>query len=160
MYGRSYAFRAQVTGVTAGRPVLQLQAPTNASLVILRAYIGQETSETSTQTGIRLVTKSSAATVTAATIGTDIMPLDFDDAASTVQTGTSNTGYNASTTGTTTAAGGVKVQESWNIVGNGWLWLPVPEERITVPAGVIFALEPTETIATNLFNCGIHFLEM
>jgi UDP-N-acetylglucosamine 2-epimerase len=157
--GRRYAFRRQVTGLTAGQPALQIQAPTNKSIILLRAYIGQETSETSLQTAIRLVRKSAAATVTAAVIGTDVVPLDLNDAASTVQVGTAATGYAASTTGTS-ATGGVIHQESFNQVGSGWLWLPVPEERIVVGAGAILALEPTETNATNLFNCGIVFVEI
>jgi|SRR5215218_6415005 len=159
MYGRSYTFRARITGITADRPVLQIQAPTNKTLYILRAYAGQETSETSLQTAFRLARKSAAATVTAAVIGTDVVALDSNDSASTVQVGTAATGYNASTTGTT-ATGGTLHQEAWNQVGGGWLYLPLPEERIAVPAGTILALEPVETIGTNIFDCGITFLEI
>lgn len=154
--GRTFAFRRQVTGLTAGQPALQIQAPTNKSIVLIRAYIGQETSETSLQTSVRIVRKSAAATVTAATIAADVRPLDTSNT-STVQVGTAATGYAASTTGTTSDT---LIQESYNQVGSGWLWLPVPEERIVVPAGGLIALEPVETIATNLFNCGIVFVEI
>lgn len=157
MYGRSYVFRRQVTGTTADRALLQIQAPTDTSIVILRAWVNQETSEASLQTGIRLARKSAAQTVTAAVIATDVFPLDPDDAASTVQVGTAATGYVGTTAGTTS---GVLIQEGYNVVGNGWLYLPVPEERILLKAGAIIALESTETIATSLFNCGIVFLEM
>lgn len=157
MYGRSYVFRRQVTGLTADRALLQLQAPSDTSLVILRAWCSQETSETSLQTGIRLTRKSTAQTVTAAVIATDVFPLDPDDAASTVQVGTANTGYVGTTAGGTSS---VLIQEGYNVVGSGWLYLPVPEERITVKAGAFLILEATETIATSLFNCGIVFLEL
>ncbi len=157
MYGRTYVFRRQVTGVTADRALLQLQAPTDTSIIILRAWVGQETSETSLQTGIRLARKSAAQTVTAAVLATDVLSLDPDSASATVQVGTAATGYVGTTAGTTSA---VLIHEAYNVVGSGWLYLPVPEERITVKAGGFLTLEATETIAASLFDCGIVFAEM
>lgn len=154
--GRRYAFRRQITNLTADRAMLQIQAPTTKSIILARAYVSQNSVETSTQTGVRLVRKSAAATVTAAVIANDVRPLDSNDAASTVQVGTSATGYAASTAGTNSDT---LIQESYNIVGSGWLWLPVPEMRIVVPATTIIALEAVETI-TGVFECGIEFIEI
>lgn len=155
MSNRAYSFRRQITNMAADRALLQIKAPTDASIIILRAWVGQSSSETSTQTACRIVRKSSAATVTAAVIATDVFPLDEDDAASTVQVGTTSTGYNASTAGTNSAT---LLQEPYNIVGNGYLYLPVPQELITVKAGGIIALEAVEAITATV-ECGIIFLE-
>lgn len=155
MNGRSYSYRRQITNMAADRALLQIQAPSDASIVILRAWVGQSSSETSTQTAVRIVRKSAAATVTAAVIATDVFPLDPDDAASTLQVGTANTGYNASTAGTNS---GTLIQEAYNIVGNGWLYLPVPEERIVVKAGAFIALEAVEAITATV-ECGVIFME-
>ena len=142
--------------MAADRALLQIQAPSDTSIVILRAWVGQSSSETSTQTAIRLVRKSAAATVTAAVIANDVRPLDPDDTASTVQVGTSATGYNASTAGTNADT---LIQEAYNIVGSGWLYLPVPEERITVKAGGIIAIEAVEAVTATV-ECGVIFLEL
>jgi hypothetical protein len=156
MNGRPYVFRRQLTNATADRALLQLQAPTDTSLYIVRAWVNQNASTTSAAVGIRIVRKSSAATVTAAVIATDIRPLDPDDTASTVQVGTSSTGYNASNAGTNTDT---LIQEGFNLVGNGWLYLPVPEERIVVKAGGIIALEAV-TAMTATLEAGIVFREL
>lgn len=156
MYGRTYVFRRQLTNATADRALLQIQAPTDTSIIILRAWCSQNASTTSAAVGIRLVRKSAAATVTAAVIATDVFPLDPDDSASTLQVGTTATGYNASNAGTNS---GTLLQEGFNLVGGGWLYLPVPEERITVKAGGIIAVEAVTTMTATL-EAGVVFLEV
>ncbi len=156
MYGRTYAFRRQLTNAVADRALLQIQAPTDTSIVLLRAWVNQTASTTSAQVGVRIVRKSAAAAVTAAVIASDVFPLDPDDTASTLQVGAAATGYNASTAGTNS---GTIMEEGFNLVGGGYLYLPVPEERITVKAGGIIALEAV-TAMTATLEAGIVFLEL
>lgn len=133
---RVYAFTREITNAAADRALLQIRAPATIPLMIIRFSCGQTGSTTSAQNGIKISRKSSGATVTAAVIANDVRPLATGDAASTVQVSTTATGYNASTAGTDSD---VLVREGFNWVGSGYLWLPVPEERIYVPADGIIA---------------------
>src|SRR4051812_46165299 len=119
MYGRTYVFRRQLTNATADRALLQIQAPADTSIIILRAWVNQTASTTSAQVGIRLVRKSAAATVTAAWVASGVFSLVPDDTASTLQVGTGATGYNASTAGTNS---GTLIEEGFNLVGGGYLY--------------------------------------
>ena len=136
MAPRAYAFSREITNAGADRALLQIHAPAAIPLRILRFSCGNLASETSENNAIKISRKSAAATVTAAVIATDVRPLATGDAASTVQVGTANTGYNASTAGTDSD---VLVREAFNWVGSGYLWLPTPAEYIYVPGGGIIA---------------------
>jgi hypothetical protein len=153
---RTYKFtllqKANPTGVTQ----LQIQAAAAIPIVIIRAWVSQSTSTTSGVGRVEIVRKTAAATVTAAVIATDIRPFDPDDAASQVQVSTTATGYTATGEGTD---GDVLYQDNFNIL-NGWLWLPVPEERIWVKGGGIIALKYPASPPAATYDCGIIFAEV
>lgn len=100
--------------------------PVTTAIETTRAWCNQSTITTSSQTRIQLLRKTGTApTVTSATpaiVGT------AGTQASKCVGGTAATGITATAEGTD---GTVYVEEGFNIV-NGWLYLPVPEERIMV----------------------------
>lgn len=112
----------------------------------MRAQVTQRDSATSAQLGAQLCRMSAAATVTAA-VAADFVKQDTGDAAISAQLGTSLSGYSASTAGT---QGDVDHEEGWNTL-NGFFWTPVPEERITIPGGGIFALFLTGTVPSGVY---------
>jgi hypothetical protein len=84
---REYTFTKEFTNPTAVTQ-LQIAAGTAMPVVIMRAWITQRTSTTSTAVGVQLRRKTAAATVTAAVLNTDIRRLDPGDSGSSVQLGT------------------------------------------------------------------------
>lgn len=105
---------------------------------VVRMWANQSTITTSAQTRSQFLRKSAVATVTSQG------PIAKGNGmqASKCVGGTSATGITASAEGTD---GVVFVEEGYNIV-NGWLYLPVPEERIymiTTSYGHKFPTAPT-----------------
>ncbi len=98
--------------------------PTTTAIETVRAWVNQSTITTSAQTRIQFLRKTGTApTVTSQTpavVGT------ASTQASKCVGGTGATGITATAEGTD---GTVYIEEGFNIV-NGWLYLPVPEERI------------------------------
>jgi len=128
-----YVLRNQAT-VSTAITVLQLLAGANNGFLILRASVSQRGSTTSAQEDIALVRKSAAATVTAAVLGTTLFKTDPNMASPSLTLSTTGTGVTASAEGTDSDQ---ILREGFNVL-NGWLYLPVPEERIYVPpAGII-----------------------
>ncbi len=115
--------RSSVTTSTAITiQVVWIPASTTA-IEVTRAWVNQSTITTSAQTRIQLLRKTgTAATVTSQTPA----PLSPGMEASDCVGGTAATGITASAEGTD---GTVYVEEGFNVV-NGWLYLPVPEERV------------------------------
>jgi hypothetical protein len=150
---REYVFSKEIVNpgaVTA----LQIAAGTAMPIVIMKAWVTQRLSTTSTQLGVRLLRKTAAATVTAAVLNTDIRRIDPGDAGSVVQLGTALSGYTASAEGTD---GEILAEEGWNVL-NGWYYEPQPELRDTVPGGGIIALK-LPTAFTGTVQFGIKFAE-
>lgn len=107
------AITIQVVWVPAGTTAIET----------VRAWVNQSTVTTSAQTRIQLLRKTGTApTVTSATPA----PLSPGMQASKCVGGAAATGISASGEGTDST---VYIEEGWNVV-NGWLYLPVPEERI------------------------------
>lgn len=127
---RVYEVSMNGVSVSTGITIVQLVAGSSSVLTILRAWCSQSNLTSSTQQTIEIVRKSVAATVTAFTP----LLLDPGDAASNMAAGT---GTNATVEGTDT---NVVYRDNFNIL-NGWLWIPVPEERIIVPPSGIIALK-------------------
>ena len=103
-----------------------------------RHWVNQSTVTTSAQTRIQFLLKTAVATVTSQTPAI----LGQGMQASKSVGGTSATGITASAEGTD---GAVFNEDGFNIV-NGWLLLPVPEERvyvITKSVGLKFPTSPT-----------------
>ncbi len=153
--GNVYTFSRQGMSVSTAITVLQLAAATAKPVEILRAWASQQTSTTSTQVGITLVRKTGAATVTAA-VAADIKKANPSDSASSVQLGTALTGYTATAEGTD---GDQLYVDGFNVL-SGWLYLPVPEERIVVAGGGIIGLKFLTTQAAATYNVGICYREL
>lgn len=150
---REYVFTKEIVNpgaVTA----LQVVAGAAMPIIIMKVWVTQRLSATSTQVGVQLRRKTAAATVTAAVLNTDIRRLDPGDSGSVVQLGTALSGYTATAEGTD---GEILAEEGFNIL-NGWYYEPQPELRPTVPGGGIVALKLPSAI-TGTVQFGIVYAE-
>jgi hypothetical protein len=130
-----------------------------SAIMILRAWAGQQASETSDQLGIMLALKASAfGTYTSTTpqghyIGGRV---------SGIVGGTSGAEGTAGTDASAEGAGTVTpiIYDGFNNL-NGWLWVPTPEERIIVPADTAIILKIVGTpAALGNWSAGITYLEL
>ena len=153
--GNVYTFSRSFTNPGAVT-LLQIAANAARPLVPLRAWVSQHASVTSTQVAAELVRKTAAATVTAAVAADFKKHLPTQDANCTVQLGTALSGHTATAEGTD---GDDFNAEGWNIL-NGWLYLPVPEERIVVPGGGIVGLKLLVAPPAATYRAGITFVEV
>lgn len=131
----------------------QVWVPAGTVIEPTRAWVNQSTVTTSAQTRIQLRLKTAAATVTAASPTAHSANMQ----ASKCVSGTGASGITATVEGTD---GTVYVEEGFNIV-NGWLYLPVPEERMMIggSAAVGIALKfPTAPTSAG-YASGIGWLE-
>jgi hypothetical protein len=134
-------------------------ATAGSNIEILRAWCSQSATETSEQLGIQLALQASAfGTYTATTpaphfIGGKVSGIT---GATTGAEGTAGTDASTNAAGTKTAI----VVDGFNNL-NGWLWVPVPEERIILPldTAIVLAMIGTATTLTN-WNAGITYREL
>ena len=129
------------------------------ALRILRAWASQDASETSQQLGIQLCQQVTAfGTFTAATPS----PHWIGGAASGITGGTAQAAATSGIDSSANAAGTktTVIADSFNNL-NGWLWVPTPEERILVSAGltITLALIGTPTDLGN-WSAGLTFEEL
>jgi hypothetical protein len=129
------------------------------TLRILRAWCSQGATETSEQLGIQIVQQASAfGTFTAATPS----PHMIGGNASGITGGTAQAAGTAGVDASANAAGTktVLIPDSFNNL-NGWLWVPTPEERILVTAGltITLAIVGTPTALTN-WTAGMTYEEV
>lgn len=113
--------RSSVTTATA-ITIQQVLVPAATGVEYTRAWVNQSTITTSSQTRIQFLRKTAAASVTSQTPAL----LGISMQASKCVGGASATGITATAEGTD---GAVYIEEGFNVV-NGWLYLPVPEERV------------------------------
>lgn len=148
----TYSVVRSNVATTTAITVIQVATPANCAIDVLRAWGGQSSSTTSTATALGLIKKSAAATVTSRTpdVLTDGMQ------ASKCVGGTAATGITASVEGTD--ATNYLWHEGFNIVGNGCLYLPVPEERIGVGPSEFIGLKHSVAPAGNWVH-GVTFVE-
>ncbi len=152
-YTGIYTAYMNAVAVTAAITLVQIKAGTSRSLVILRASVSQSSSTTSAMQRVQINRKSAAATVTSFTA----IPVNASAPAADAAGGTAATGTNASVEGTDTA---VVIAEVFNVL-NGWLWLPTPDEVITVPAGGIIGLKfPAAPGASTTYTASMTFAEI
>jgi hypothetical protein len=132
--GATYIVRLDSTAVTAAKTLLQVKAGAAAPLELISAKISQITKTTTELLNIQILRKSAAATVTSFT------PLKLDPGNPTAAAvgGTAATGINATVEGTDTD---IILSEVWNILNGVWQYLPLPEERIWVPAAGILGIK-------------------
>lgn len=140
--------------VTAARTLIQLQAGAASSIEILKVWVSQSNTTVSAQQRIQIHRKVTAfSTVTSATPA----PLG-GGAAADAQSGTTATGTNASAEGA--GAETVLYADTFNVL-NGWLYVPVPEERIIVPPALYLGIKfPTDPAISTTYTCGVIFQEL
>lgn len=149
---RAYSVTLPATSIASAISLIQIKAGSTSGLTILRAQVSQSNVSVSSMVGIEIVRKTAAATVTSATP----TPLLTNDAAAQAVGGTAATGYNATVEGTDGLA---LLVDSFNVL-NGWLYLPVPEERILVPPSGIIAVKFLTTPATANWQGTVIFQEL
>lgn len=144
--GRMYVIQHTAVSVTGAITIIQLKSGASSTCKIHRISVTQSASTTSAMTRIQVLRKSAAATVTSFTP----LLLDAGDGAAKAVGGTAATGITASAEGTD---GDILYQDSFNAL-TGWLYVPVPEERIVIGGGGIvgvkFPSAPTLTITCSL----------
>lgn len=141
----------QQASIASAITLVQLKAGSTAICRIIKAWASQSTLTSSSQVSIALLRKSGAATVTSYTPRL----IDPGDSAAAAVGGTSATGVNASGEGSN---GDILVQASFNVL-NGWLWVPVPEDRIIVAPSGIVGLTLITAPASSTWDAGIIFEE-
>lgn len=152
MYTGIYSIVMNAVSVSGAITLLQLK-PVTVGAILLRAWCSQSGSTTSAQQRIQICRKSAAATVTSFT---PLVLGGSEQAAKSVGS-TTGTGTNASGEGTDTD---VIYADAFNVL-NGWLWVPTPEERITVPAGGIIGLKfPAAPGSALTIEAGMIFAEI
>jgi len=150
--------------IIADSEMITIRAATSWSsraslLEILRITVSQQGTATSQQLGIRFGLKASAfGTFTSTTPA----PATLGSVASAITGSTSNAASSAGTDSSANGAGTLTVyhQEGFNNL-NGYLWVPVPEERILVGPDLTFLvqLQGTPTTLTG-WNATLTFAEL
>jgi hypothetical protein len=139
---RTYSVFQSGVVEAAAHTQIEITAPSDSILIILRAWLTQDLSETSTMEVAEVIRKTAAGT------GTSVTPEPLDEGGQAFG-GTARRTMTAEGT-----VGDVLYRESFNIL-NGWLWVPTPEERIVVaPSGIIgirFPTAPTSITVTSGF---------
>lgn len=137
-----------VAGGTSIVTLIEFTAATNQTVVVLRAWVSQSGSTTSAQQAVSINRKSAA--------GTNVTSPNANpvDASDTAFAGTVR--GMATTEGTVTSD---LICDSFNWV-NGWIWLPVPEERLYVKGAGILGLRLPVAPPSLTVNCGITIGEL
>ena len=150
-YTGVYKISQKIT-VTTAITLLQIKAGATNPLEILRASVTNGSVEVSDTMHIKLLRKSAAATVTSLT------PLLLNPQYPVAKAvgGTAATGHTATVEGTDTDI----MDEEGNNVLNGYRYLPVPEERIIVPAAGFIALRSEIALASVDLVCVMVFGEL
>ena len=146
---RAYSVTLDGQSLTAAiTEIITITAAATKSLIVVRAWLSQRSNTTSAQQAVKLVRQSASGTSVAIPA---INPLDPDDSAA----GLTAKGL-CTTLGTDTT---VQYTDSFNWQ-NGWIWLPVPEERIVLPGSGILSLKLPVAPAALTISAGIDVLEV
>ena len=143
----TYVIRHEATIATA-ITAIQLKASASGPFEILGATATQRGSTTSAQEAIALVRKTVAATVTIAVAGTHVFKAKTNDPTAGLQLGTAATGVIGTAEGTD---GDIACKLGFNVL-SGYVYLPVPEARIWVPAAGLIALKFLNAPATQTWD--------
>ena len=127
--------------------LLQLRTSTSSVVEILRVWVGASTT-TSTAVQIQFVRKTASAT---GTTSASVYKLHPNDPAASASVGTFATGEGTD--------GDVLYRDTFNAL-NGWLYLPVPEERITIGPSAAFGIKLPVAPTATVLNVGITWREM
>ena len=144
-----YSVHGDAQAVSTAITVLEVTAPSSGSLEIVRAWLSQSSSTTSAMARVQLLRKT--ATITGTASPPTPVPAQVGQAASGV-----TVKWKATAEGTD---GVIYMDDAFNIL-SGWLWLPVPEERVFVPPSGIIALKfPAAPTSAN-WTFGIGYREI
>ena len=146
----AYNLIRTATTTSTAITIQQVTAPAGTMAEFCRAWVTQSTITTSAATRTQLLRKSTAATVTSQTPAL----LGVGMQASKCVGGTGASGITATAEG---IDGAVFVEEGYNIV-NGWLYLPVPEERIGIINTTVALKFPTAPTSAG-YQSGQEWLE-
>jgi hypothetical protein len=150
-----YTFRKELT-IASNITILQAAAGTAAPFIILSARLTQRGTTASVQEKVAIVRKTAAATVTTATVGTDLFKNRVGDPAPGLQLGTALSGWQATAEGTD---GDTIIQDGFNVL-NGWNLPSLPEERLHVQGGQIIAMKFPTTPTTQLWEIYLSLQEL
>lgn len=134
-------------------------ATRGSTILIYRAWVAQQASETSDQLGIILGLKASAFGTYTSTTPT---PHFVNGPAATIVGGTAGAEATAGTDASAEGAGTVTpiIYDGFNNL-NGWAWIPTPEERLLVPTDTAIILKIVGTpAALGNWSAGITFEEL
>lgn len=134
--------------VSTAITLAQITAGAAKPIRILRAWINQSTITSSQQIEARLLTKSSPATG----LGS-FTPLKTDPASAAATATAGNIATGEGTDGT------IYISEGQNAL-NGWLYVPLQEERIIFPAGTVVAIKFGAAPTSGTYHWGIIFEEL
>ena len=146
---RVHAVMVDGGSVTAvATTLIEFTAPATKSVLVTRAWISQRSNTTSAQQAVQILRRSTVST----NVGTALInPLDAGD--------TAFGGTARALCVVVGTAGAVLYTDSFNWQ-NGWLWLPVPEERIVVAGGSFLSLHlPAAPLAMTI-SCGFDIIEL
>lgn len=154
MAGGVYAITFDsLTGLTAV-PFLQVATPATMGIEIISFYIGQETSEANQQEAISIIRRS-----TASTLPTAVTPAATSESDGvSALTGSTTTNAVGIATGTGTAGTRLK-RFTFNTL-NGLLYLPVPEERITMKPSSFLTIQFVTAPAANTWSGQLIYREL
>ena len=143
-----YSVHADAQTISTAITVLEITAPSGCGLEIYRAWCQQSNSTTSAMARIQILRKSGSITGTATPPAAVPTNSGMAASAATIK-------WKATAEGTD---GVIVLEEAWNVL-NGWLYLPVPEERIFVPASTIIALKFPAAPPSAAYTYGILYEE-
>lgn len=144
-----FSVHGDAQAVSTAITVLELTAPSSGMLEILRAWVVQSSSTTSAMARIQILRKS--ATITGTASPPSPVPHQIGQAASGI-----TVKWKATAEGTD---GVIPIDDAFNVL-NGWLYLPVPEERIWVPPSGILALKFPAAPPSANWTFGMSFREL
>jgi hypothetical protein len=139
-----YVARHTATHSTA-ITILEITNSATEVVEILRAWVTQENVTATGQCGIQILRKTVSITGSTVTV-------------QSLSSGTASVSAQHTATGEGTD-GAVLIREGMNIV-NGWLYLPVPEERITIPPSGMLALKFTTAPPSASYSYGLVWQEL
>jgi hypothetical protein len=149
MASGTYSIVAQAQTVATAITILELTAPATGALQILRAWCQQSSSTTSAMARIEILRKTGTITGTATPPTPRPVEVGMPASGMTVK-------WIATAEGTD---GVILLEEDWNLL-NGWLYLPVPDERIWVPPSGIIALKFVAAPTSAAYSFGMNVREL
>jgi hypothetical protein len=145
----TYSVVAQAQTVATAITILQIQAPGAAAVEILRAWCQQSSSTTSAMARIEILRKTVGITGTAGPPTPQPTEVGAAAAGSVIA-------WRATAEGTD---GVILYEEAFNIL-NGWVYLPVPEERFAIGPANMLALKFPAAPPSASYTFGMVFREL